>query len=48
MKEEVNMQKDYSYIKVIIIAVLLALFVRSFLFNGESPANINVSNSEAQ
>lgn len=27
------MQKDYSYIKVIIIAVLLALFVRSFLFN---------------
>ena len=33
MKEEVNMQKDYSYIKVIIIAVLLALFVRSFLFN---------------
>ena len=27
------MQKDLSYIKVIIIAVLIALFARTFLFN---------------
>lgn len=27
------MQKDFSYIKVIIIAVLIALFARTFLFN---------------